>query len=150
MTNFDSTVDRPVSDGPARWSIAGRFLEGLTSRDYERLATTLDEEVRFRALLPPGSSQWVGRDETADVFRSWFGTADRFEVVDATVGEIGGRLQMTWRLRLRPAPFDIGAGWHVIEQHAFLDVADTISTIDLVCSGFRAESTHDTPTGGTR
>src|SRR4029079_10322141 len=38
MTNFDSTVDRPVSEGPARWSIAGRFLEGLTSRDYERLA----------------------------------------------------------------------------------------------------------------
>ena len=106
-------------------------------------------EITVSSAFPP-LPPCPARDETADVFRSWFGTADRFEVVDATVGEIGGRLQMTWRLRLRPAPFDIGASWHVIEQHAFLDVADTISTIDLVCSGFRAESTHDTPTGGTR
>jgi hypothetical protein len=31
--------------------------------------------------------------------------------------------------------------WHVIEQHAFADVADTIEALDLVCSGFPAEPT---------
>jgi hypothetical protein len=65
--------------------------------------------------------------------------ADAFEVVDTTVGEVAGRLQMTWRFRLRPAPFDIGDGWHVIEQHAFADVTERIEALDLVCSGFRAE-----------
>jgi hypothetical protein len=46
---------------------------------------------------------------------------------------------MTWRIRLRPAPFAIGDGWHLIEQHAFADIAETIETLELVCSGFRAE-----------
>ena len=143
MLNTNYTVDGPTAGTPARWSIAGMFLEGLTTRDYERLAATLDQGVRFRALLPPGPSEWHGRAEAAEVFRSWFGQSDRFEVVDATVGEIAGRLQMTWRIRLRPAPFDIGDGWHLIEQHAFADVAETIETLDLVCSGFRAERTSE-------
>jgi hypothetical protein len=141
VLNADDTVDGPTAGAPARWSIAGMFLEGLTTRDYERLAATLHQGVRFRALLPPGPSEWQGRTEVADVFRSWFGQSDRFEVVDATVGEIAGRLQMTWRIRLRPAPFEIGDGWHVIEQHAFADVAESIEAIDLACSGFRAERT---------
>ena len=57
---------------------------------------------------------------------------------DPTTG-VKTRLQMTWRFRLRPAPFDIGEGWHVIEQHAFADVTERIDALDLVCSGFRAE-----------
>jgi len=126
---------------PARWSIAGVFLEGLTSRDYTRLTDALSPAVRFRALLPNGTSEWHGRAETAEAFRSWFGSADRFEVVDATVGDVAGRLQMTWRIRLRPAPFDIGDGWHLIEQHVFTEIADQIEALDLICSGFRAEST---------
>jgi len=141
VTNANDTREGPTAGEPARWSVAGVFLEALSVRDYERLAGALHEGVRVRALLPPGSSEWEGRDEAAAVFRSWFGAADRFEVVDATVGDVLGRLQMTWRIRLRPAPFDIGEGWHIIEQHAFADVADTIEALDLVCSGFRAEPT---------
>jgi hypothetical protein len=141
VPNTNDTVDDPTTAAPARWSIAGMFLEGLTTRDYERLAATLHQGVRFRALLPPGPSEWHGRADAADVFRSWFGESRRFEVVDATVGEIAGRLQMTWRIRLRPAPFEIGAGWHIIEQHAFADVHETIEALDLVCSGFRPERT---------
>ena len=123
--------------------MAGIFLEGLTARDYDRLAATLAKDVRFSALQQGGSSEWHGRAEVVDVLRSWFGDADRFEIVDATVGAIAGRLLMTWRIRLRPAPFGIGEGWHVIEQHAFADVVETIEALDLVCSGFRAESTND-------
>jgi hypothetical protein len=141
VVNTNHTVDGPTTGAPARWSIAGMFLEGLTTRDYERLAATLDRGVRFRALMPPGPSEWHGRAEVADVFHSWFGQSDRFEVVDATVGEISGRLQMTWRIRLRPAPFEIGDGWHVIEQHAFAEIGKAIEALDLVCSGFRAERT---------
>lgn len=137
--NTSDTVGDAIAGEPPRWSIAGMFLEYLTARDYERLVVTSASGVRFRALRQGGLSEWHGRAEAADVFHSWFGEADRFEVVDATVGEIAGRLQMTWRIRLRPAPFDIGDGWHLIEQHAFADIAETIETLELVCSGFRAE-----------
>jgi hypothetical protein len=139
VVNTSDTADSTIAHKPARWSIAGLFLECLTARDYERLAATLAPSVRFRALQQAGPSEWHGRAEAAHVFHSWFGEADRFEIVDATVGAIAGRLQMTWRIRLRPAPLDLGAGWHLIEQHAFSDVAETIETLDLVCSGFRAE-----------
>ncbi len=38
----------------ARWSVGGIFLEALATRDYERMATTLGSNIRFRALLPSG------------------------------------------------------------------------------------------------
>jgi hypothetical protein len=123
----------------ARWSVGGVFLEALAARNYQLMVTTLAPSVRFRAMLPPGPMTWEGPAATADAFSSWFGPADDFEVVDATVGEVGGRLHLLWRLRVRPAPFGIGEGWHVIEQHAYADTTDTIETLDLLCSGFQPE-----------
>ena len=44
----------------------------------------------------------------------------------------------------RAAPFDIGDGWHVIEQQAYANAGDTIESLDLLCSGFHAEQgAHD-------
>jgi SnoaL-like domain len=127
-----------------RWAVGGAFLEALASRDYRLMATTLAPSVRFRAMLPPGPILREGPAATADMFRSWFGPAEDFEVVDATVGEVGGRLHLSWRLRVRPAPFGIGTGWHVIEQHAYADTGDTIDALDLLCSGFHPEATPRT------
>jgi hypothetical protein len=123
----------------ARWAVGGLFLEALATRDYERLATTLGPAVRFRALLPPGPMEWQGPESVTDAFRSWFGGAEDFELVDATVGEIGGRLHLSWRIRVRPAPFGIGEGWHVIEQQGYADAIDSIETLDLLCSGFHPD-----------
>lgn len=133
-TREDSTM--------VRWSVGGIFLEALASRDFERMATTLGANIRFRALLPPGPMQWQGPDQVTAAFRSWFGGADEFELIDATVGEIGARLHLSWRIRVQPAPFGIGEGWHVIEQHGYADAIDAIETLDLLCSGFRSESAH--------
>lgn len=126
----------------ARWSVGGIFLEALATRDYERMATTLGADIRFRALLPPGTMQGQGPPQVAEAFRSWFGGADDFELIDATVGEIGGRLHLSWRIRVRPAPFGIGEGWHVIEQHGYADATDSIETLDLLCSGFHTDAAH--------
>lgn len=123
----------------ARWSVGGVFLEALAARDYQLMATTLAPSVRFRAMLPPGPMDREGAAATAGVFNSWFGSAEDFEVVDATVGQVGGRLHLSWRLRVRPAPFGIGAGWHFIEQQAYADAGDTIESLDLLCSGFHPE-----------
>ena len=132
-----ATREQQVHVGPG--AIVDMFLEGLTTRDYPTLTGALDPAVRFRALLPGGPSEWHGPSDAAQVFRTWYENVDVFEVVDVTMGEVAGRVQMTWRFRLRPAPFDIGDGWHIIEQHAFADVSDRIDALDLVCSGFRAE-----------
>lgn len=129
----------------ARWSVGGSFLEALAIRDYERMAATLGSSIRFRALLPPGPMQWDGAPEVAEAFRSWFGAADDFELIDATVGEIGGRLHLSWRIRVRPAPFGIGEGWHIIEQHGYADATDSIQTLDLLCSGFHTDDTQTPP-----
>lgn len=140
-----STTREPAPQPSARWSVGGVFLEALTTRDYEQMAATLSADVRFRAMLPRGPMDWTGADEVAGVFTSWFGEADDFELIDATVGEIGGRLHLSWRLRVRPAPFGIGDGWHVIEQQAYADAVDTIDTLDLLCSGFRSDRVTERP-----
>jgi len=131
MTVVGENKSNPVP----RWSVGGTFIEALANRDSDQLAATLGLTIRFRALLPPGPMQWQGPDAVTAAFRSWFGEADEFELVDATVGEVGGRLHLSWRLRVRPAPFGIGDGWHVIEQHAYAE----IGALDLLCSGFNAE-----------
>lgn len=128
-------VNQPV----ARWSVGGVFLEAFAHRDYPQMAATLSPDVRLRAMLPPGPSDWTGPATVAEVFSSWFGGAADFELVDAAVGEVGGRLHLSWRVRVRPAPFGIGDGWHVIEQQAYVDAGDTIRSLDLLCSGFQPE-----------
>jgi len=132
-------------DTKARWSVGGLFLEALANRDYARMATTLGATVRFRALLPPGLMEWEGPHAVCEAFSSWFGGADEFELVDATVGEVGRRLHLSWRIRVRPAPVGIGGGWHVIEQQGYADAADSIETLDLLCSGFNPERVPDPP-----
>jgi hypothetical protein len=133
-----ATYERNV-DAMARWSVGGMFLEALANRNYQQMAAALAPRARFRAMLPPGPMDWEGANAISAVFSSWFGEADDFELIDATVGEVGGRLHLSWRLRIRPAPFGIGEGWHVIEQQAYADAGDTIDALDLLCSGFRAE-----------
>jgi hypothetical protein len=126
---------RPV----ARWSVGGVFLEAFATRDYQQMAATLSPEMRLRAMLPPGPMDWEGPATVAEVFGSWFGSAADFELIDAAVGEVGGRLHLSWRVRVRPAPFGIGDGWHVIEQQAYADAGEAITSLDLLSSGFRAE-----------
>lgn len=80
-----------------------------------------------------------GATQIADNLRSWFGGAEEFEVLDGTVGEVGGRLHVAWRLRLRPTPWGDDA-WHVIEQQAYLQAGERINAVDLLCSGFQPDS----------
>jgi hypothetical protein len=129
-----------VNAAPAvRWSVGGVFLEALAARDYRQMTSALSKDVRLRAMLPRGPMDCNGADVVAGVFGSWFGDAEEFELVDATVGEVGGRLHLAWRMRVRPAPFGIGDGWHVVEQQVYADASETIDTLHLLCSGFRPE-----------
>jgi hypothetical protein len=72
--------------------------------------------------------------------RRWCGDADEFELVDAMVGEIGPRLHLRWRVRVRNPR--LGAGWFVVEQQVYADTDrdGRIAELFLLCSGFCAEA----------
>jgi hypothetical protein len=86
---------------------------------------------------------WTGAQAIADRFEGWFGDTQDFDLVEATVGEVGGRLHLHWRLRLRAER--LGTGWFTVEQQAYADTDDggRIAQIDLLCTGYRAEGDDD-------
>lgn len=130
MTESSSTT--------TRWSVGGLLLEALAARDFQRMEDCFAPAATMRALLPPGLALSEGAPAIVERIRSWFGGAEEFEVLDGTVGEVGGRLHLAWRLRMHPTPWGDDA-WHVIEQQSYLQAGDHIDAIDLVCSGFQPD-----------
>jgi hypothetical protein len=136
VTRMSEEISRPL----VRWSVGGLFIEALSIRDFTRLDNCLDSHIRMRAMLPRGPIELIGSDQVVGWFRSLFGGAADLELDDGTLGEFGARLYMRWRISLTP-----GAApglRRVIEQHAFAttDSGGHISALDLLCSGFIAES----------
>jgi hypothetical protein len=125
-------ANTPTTTG---WSVGGLLLEALAARDFTRMSDCFEAAATMRALLPPGLTECQGATQIAESLRSWFGDAEEFEVLDGTVGEVGGRLHVAWRIRLRPTPWGDDA-WHLIEQQAYLRAGERIDAIDLLCSGF--------------
>jgi hypothetical protein len=121
-----------------QFALAGAFLEALAAHDFDRLAAALDREVSLSALLPRGLCEWHGPAEITAAFNGWFGNVDEFEVIDASVGQVGSRLQLRWRVRVRGARWDDAM---VVEQHVYADTADggRIRSMRLLCSGFCKE-----------
>ena len=122
-----------------QFALAGAFLEGLAAQDFARLREALAAGVRLRALLPSGSFEWTGAEMIADRFARWFSDTEEFDLVEATVGEVGGRLHLHWRLRLRAER--LGPGWFAVEQQAYADTGPggRITRLDLLCTGYRPE-----------
>jgi hypothetical protein len=132
----------PPSTAPTdvpRFSVAGAFLEGLAAQDFVRIPATLDDDAHLTALVPSGFKQWHGAEQIGATLRRWFGDVDDFDLVDAAVGEIGQRLHLRWRARVRAARF--GVGWFVVEQQVYADTGPDgrIAQLFLLCSGFCQE-----------
>jgi hypothetical protein len=110
------------------------LVAALTARDFGRLARTLAPDVRMRALIPPGPVEVSGAEAAAAKFAFWFGEAKGLELVHSGSDEVGDRLHVFYRLRVK-RPGDL---WKVIEQHLFCALDEgRITALDLVCSGFR-------------
>jgi len=122
-----------------QFALAGVFLEGLAAQDFARLRGALAADTHLRALLPAGPKEWTGADVIAAQFARWFGDTADFEAIEAAVGEVGGRLHLHWRLRLRAER--LGAGWFIVEQQAYADTDDRgrFARLDLLCTGYRPE-----------
>ncbi len=122
---------------------AGSFLEGLAAQDFAELGGALAADACLRALLPSGLREWAGAEAIAHRFARWFGDTQDFELVEAAVGEVGGRLHLHWRVRLRAER--LGSGWFTVEQQAYADTDDggRIVWLDLLCTGYRPEGDRD-------
>lgn len=112
------------------------FVAAIAERDYPRLAGTLAPAVRMRALIPPGPVEISGPEAASAKFSSWFGDAERLELVRSGSEAIADRLHVYYRLRVRK-PGDV---WNLVEQHLLCALdGDRIAAFDLVCSGFRPD-----------
>jgi hypothetical protein len=122
---------------------AGSFVAGLAAQDFGALGGALAGGACLRALLPSGLREWAGARAIADRFARWFGDTKDFELIEAAVGEVGGRLHLRWRLRLRAER--LGSGWFTVEQQAYADTDESgrIARLDLLCTGYRPEGDHD-------
>lgn len=112
------------------------FVQALSDRDFKALQACLQQDVSFRALVPPGIRQATDAPGTVDRLRLWFGKADSFEMLSAEIGQVAHRLSITYRIRLHDPD-----GWQVVEQRLYCDVGNDgyISSLDLLCSGFLPE-----------
>jgi hypothetical protein len=134
---MDTVTPAPPQVAPPQvWSVAGVLLDGLSNRDFDLMAACLAPDLRFRCLLPRGPMEVIGADQAVDHFRRWFGGDDVFEVLDASVGQIGPRICLRWRVKMHPVgtPTDE----RVVEQHLFTTGNEVIRTLDLLCSGFHS------------
>ena len=131
--------DLAATTAVPQFALAGAFLESLAAQDFAKLGDALASGARLRALLPPGPFEWIGAEVIAGQFARWFGGTENFELAEATVGEVGGRLHLHWRLRLRAER--LGAGWFTVEQQAYADTGEDgrIARLDLLCTGYRPE-----------
>jgi hypothetical protein len=112
------------------------FVTALVDGDIPRLAGTLDSEVQMRALIPPGPIEVRGAEAVAGKFATWFGSAERLELIRSVSEPVADRLHVSYRLRVRRA----GDPWKVVEQHLLCAHDEgRITALDLVCSGFRPE-----------
>jgi hypothetical protein len=128
-----------TSPAVPQFAVAGSFLESLAARDFDRLASALDDGASLSALLPRGFVEWYGAGEIRSAFEGWFGDHEEFEVIDASVGQVGSRLQLRWRVRVRGGRFPNDA--MIAEQHVYADSGATgrIGAMSLLCSGFCRE-----------
>jgi len=109
------------------------FVTALVERDFVKLEQTLCEDIRFRALVPPGFREREGAASARQLIQSWFGDVDIFDVQYLTVEAIGDCIHAGYRVRVRE-----GGAWYLCEQHLFGQTSGgRIESLNLICSGFR-------------
>ena len=130
----------PTVDEVLSLAAAGRFVDGLAARDFDAVVAALDPDVSFRALLPRRVLDVSGREAVRSAFETWFGDAERWDMIEAVIGEVGGLVHLRWRLRLtKPS---LGPGDVVVEQQVYAHAgADgRLRNVALLCTGFRPDT----------
>jgi hypothetical protein len=115
--------------------VARDLLAALAAWDEPRLRSLLADDVWMRALLVRETVESHDAESAMRALHGWYGSAVELQVLNATTYRVATREQITFRVRVRPpwAP----ETWHLIEQTAYLRIADgRIRRFDLICTGF--------------
>ena len=116
--------------------LATSVATAVADRALDRLGTQLTDEVRLRALLPGGSIEEHGREAVLTRFDDWFGSYDTVVLSDVAGDCVGDRVLVHYKLT-----FDPDGERRVLTQTVVCSVYDgLVGRMDLVCSGFRAET----------
>jgi hypothetical protein len=114
--------------------VASGFLEALSRRDYDGLASMFKEDGRMRGLVPPGLREAEGREAIAERFRIWNSGGEDWELVESDTEELADVIRLRWRV----ASTDPELGRTVYEQTAYAEIDEGgIAWMNLVCSGDR-------------
>ena len=140
MTSVPCSPTTQSTEEAAGFALAGRFIDAIAARDFDAVVATLTDDVAFRALLPRRVVELVGRSEAREMFDTWFGASERWELIEAVIGEVGGRIHLRWRVRLTNP--NVGPGTFVVEQQVYADpgVDGRLRNIALLCTGFLPEA----------
>jgi len=132
--------DHPDAGEALSFVVAGRLIDALAARDFDAIAGAFADDVVFRALLPRRVLELEGTDAVRGTFTRWFGNADRWELTEAVIGEVGGRLHLRWRVRMTDAQISDGA--IVVEQQVYADggADGRLRDVALMCTGYRPEA----------
>jgi len=114
--------------------VGTRFLEALSSRDYDALGACFAAEGTLRGVVPPGLREADGREAIVERFRIWTGDIADYEIVDSEAAPFADLLRLRWAV----LGVDPEVGRNVYEQTAYAEVADgEIVAMRLACSGHR-------------
>lgn len=139
MTSISESADT-VADEAVSLAVAGRFIDALVARNFDAVVSTMSDDVTFRALLPARILDLDGTGAVRSTFERWFGGSQRWELVEAVVRDVGGRIHLHWRIRLTNP--DAGPGSFIVEQQIYADAATDgrLRDVALLCSGYRPEN----------
>ena len=128
--------ERTVAPAMSEEAIGEAFVDALASRDSKRLEGYFHPEVRLRALVPSGFQESEGVTSVMRRFESWFGEAERIQILRKEVYSVTNRLHIGYRFREYYSDGDS----EIIEQDAYCDVRQgLIEAMDFLCSGHLLE-----------
>ena len=123
-----------MSTTEADTRVGTRFLEALTSRDYDALGACFAVDAALRGVVPPGVREAEGREAIVDRFRIWTEDIADYELAECDAAPFADLLRLRWSVR----GVDPEIGLNVYEQTAYAEVEGSeIVRMRLACSGHR-------------
>jgi hypothetical protein len=134
MAEVTAAETEPVA---ADWKQIGeQIMMCVSARDFDRLADRFHPQVICRVLIPAGLVTPLDVPSLMSKFGQWFGEADDFNIESSQITQVGDRLHVGYRIRLRD-----GGLWYLVEQQTYSQLeGDSITRFDLLCSGFRLDN----------
>ena len=133
LTPHPGVVPRPSTVDQGATGLGRAFVDAIVAGDFDRLENVLAPDVRFRAITPSAYRESMTAAGARALVEAWFGGTDQRHLVGSTVGLVGDRLAVGFRLELTE-----DGERRVVEQHVSAMVEGArIRDVALVCSGFR-------------